>query len=105
MPNASGAIARKAQVEIQHDLLRNVRITGQASYQVTSYQGQNISSSFTGSSTGLNERLTTAGVKAEYSLTRTVVVKASYAYERLKTTVPGADYTANIFLLGLRLQR
>ncbi len=105
VPNASGAIARKAQVEIQHDLLRNVRITGQASYQVTSYQGQNISSSFTGSSTGLNERLTTAGVKAEYSLTRTVVVKASYAYERLKTTVPGADYTANIFLLGLRLQR
>ena len=50
-------------------------------------------------------RVINAGVKAEYSLTRTVVVKASYAFERLKTTVPGADYTANIFLLGLRLQR
>lgn len=46
-----------------------------------------------------------ATVKAEYSLTRTVVVKASYTYERLKTTVPGSDYTSNIFLLGLRLQR
>ena len=105
VPNASGAITRKAQVEIAHDLLRNLKITGQVSYQVTSYQGENIASSFTGSSTGLNERTITAGVKAEYSLTRTVVVKASYAYERLKTTVTGADYTANIFLLGLRLQR
>lgn len=105
VPNASGAITRKAQLEISHDLLRNVKITGQASYQVTSYQGENISSTFTGSSTGLNERTINAGVKAEYSLTRTVVVKASYAFERLKTTVPGADYTANIFLLGLRLQR
>lgn len=105
VPNASGAISRKAQVEIAHDLLRNLKITGQASYQVTSYQGENIASSFTGSSTGLNERTVNAGIKAEYSLTRTVVVKASYAYERLKTTVPGADYTANIFLLGLRLQR
>ena len=47
----------------------------------------------------------TGTVKAEYSLTRSVVVKASYAYERLKTTVQGSDYTANIFLLGLRLQR
>ncbi|MCB1542702.1 MAG: outer membrane beta-barrel protein [Rhodoblastus sp.] len=105
VPNASGAITRKAQVEIAHDLLRNLKITGQASYQVTSYQGENIASSFTGSSTGLNERTINAGVKAEYSLTRTVVVKASYAFERLKTTVTGADYTANIFLLGLRLQR
>jgi len=105
VPNASGAITRKATVEISHDLLRNVRITGLASYQVTSYQGDNISSSFTGSSTGLNERTLSATVKAEYSLTRTVVVKASYGYERLKTTVPGADYTSNVFLLGLRLQR
>jgi len=105
VPNASGAITRRATVEITHDLLRNVRISGLASYQVTSYQGQNISSSFTGSATGLNERTIAAGVKAEYSLTRTVVVKASYAYERLKTTVPGSDYTSNIFLLGLRLQR
>ena len=105
VPNASGAISRRATLEISHDLLRNVKISGQASYQVTSYQGDNISSTYTGSSSGLNERVVNAGVKAEYSLTRTVVVKASYAYERLKTTVPGSDYTSNIFLLGLRLQR
>ena len=100
-----GAIARKASVEISHELLRNLKISGLASYQVTSYQGQNLSTAYTGSSTGINERVVNATVKAEYSLTRTVVVKASYTYERLKTTVPGSDYTSNIFLLGLRLQR
>ncbi len=105
IPNASGAIARKASVEISHELLRNLKISGLASYQVTSYQGQNLSTAYTGSSTGINERVVNATVKAEYSLTRTVVVKASYTYERLKTTVPGSDYTSNIFLLGLRLQR
>lgn len=105
VPNASGAIARRVGLEIQHDLLRNVRISALGAYQVTSYQGQNVSTTYTGGSTGLNERFITGTVKAEYSLTRTVVVKASYAYERLKTTVQGSDYTANIFLLGLRLQR
>jgi len=105
VPNASGAIARRVGLEIQHDLLRDVRISALGAYQVTSYQGQNVSTTYTGGSTGLNERLVTGTVKAEYSLTRSVVVKASYAYERLKTTVQGSDYTANIFLLGLRLQR
>ncbi|MFV0279259.1 MAG: outer membrane beta-barrel protein [Rhodoblastus sp.] len=105
VPNASGAIARSATVEIAHELLRNVKISGLASYQVTTYKGDFNAAAFTGGSTGLNERTITGAVKAEYSLTRTVVIKASYAYERLKSTAQGADYTSNIFLLGLRLQR
>ena len=103
--NASGAISRKITGEISHALLRNVTLTGTASYQVTSYQGQNLNTSSAYSSTGINERLMTGTIKAEYALTRTVVVKASYGFEKLKTTVAGSDYTANIFLLGLRLQR
>lgn len=105
LPNASGAIARKGTIEVSHALFRNVTLTGAASYQVNSYQGTNLQSSSTSTSTGINERLLTATVKAEYALTRSVSVKASYGFERLKTTVPGADYTANVFLLGLRLQR
>ncbi len=105
LANASGAIARKGTIEVSHALFRNVTLTGAASYQVSSYQGTNLQSSSQTTSTGINERLLTATVKAEYALTRSVSVKASYGFERLKTTVPGADYTANIFLLGLRLQR
>lgn len=103
--NASGAISHRITGEISHALLRNVTLTGTASYQVTSYQGTNLASDTSYTATGLNERLLTATVKAEYALTRTVSIKASYSFERLKTTLPGADYTANVFLLGLRLQR
>ena len=80
-------------------------LTGAAAYQITSYQGTNLAAASNYTSTGINERLLTGTVKAEYALTRSVSIKASYSYEKLKTTVPGADYTANVFLLGLRLQR
>jgi len=107
IPGASGSISRKISGEISHALLRNVTITGAAGYQVTNYQGASYQAVGVGGTnvTGINEQLLTAGVKLEYSLTRTVVVKASYAFENLKTTVQGSNYTANIFLLGLRLQR
>jgi hypothetical protein len=58
------------------------------------YQGVDITENYYG-----------AGLKAEYSLSRSIVVKGSYNYERLKSSVPGSDYTANVFMLGLRLQR
>ena len=44
-------------------------------------------------------------LRAEYNLTRTVAVRASYTFEHLKSTSVGSDYTANVFLLGLRFQR
>jgi hypothetical protein len=103
--NASGAISRRISGEISHALLRNVTLTGMAAYQVTSYQGTNLQTSSSTTTSGINERLFVANVKAEYALTRSVSIKASYSYEKLKTTVPGSDYTANVFLLGLRLQR
>jgi hypothetical protein len=33
-----------------------------------------------------------------------VVLRASFTHERLKSTSPGADYTANTYLVGLRFQ-
>ena len=87
---------------MSHALLRNVTLTASAAYSLNNYDGADPSISPTGT---IRERYLTAGVKAEYHLTRTVVVKASYNYERLKSTVAGSDYTANVFLLGLRLQR
>jgi hypothetical protein len=44
----------------------------------------------------------TAGARLEYKLTRSVAVRASFIHERLKSTAPGSDYTANTYLLGLR---
>ena len=100
--NVSGALTRRVSGEIAHALLRNVTLVGSAAYQTSDYKGADLATSPTGA---INEKFFTAGVRAEYNLTRTVVVKASYNHERLKSTVAGSDYTANIFLLGLRLQR
>jgi len=74
--------------------LRNLTLGGIAQWQNDKYQG-----------IALNQDTFTGTLKAEYALTRSIVVKGSFTHERLKSSVPGADYTANVYLLGLRLQR
>ena len=105
LANASGAMVRTVTAQVKHELLRNLTLTGTAAYQVTSYQGNNLASASQYTTVGINERLLTAGIKAEYAITRGIYVKASYAYEYLKSTVPNSGYTANVFLLGVKLQR
>ena len=52
----------------------------------------------------LREDTTTLGARVDWKLTRTVAVRASFTHERLKSTSANSDYTANAYLLGLRLQ-
>ena len=92
--NASASISRKISGEISHAFFRNFTMVGGLSYGTNTYKGADI-----------NERSLTGTVRAEYNLTRSVVIKASYTHERLNSNVQGSDYTANVFLLGLRLQR
>jgi hypothetical protein len=89
---ASGVLSRTIKAELAHDLLRNLTLTGIGSYTTNDYQGAEIF-----------ERVYTAGVKLEYRITRSVSIKGSYTYERLNSTT-GFDYTANVFLIGLKLQ-
>jgi hypothetical protein len=104
--NASGVKTRKIEAEISHALLRNLILTGNVGYSIGSYQGENMAPVSTlQPSQGLNQRRLTAGVRATYNLTRTIALRASYQHERLKSTAQNADYTANVFLVGLRLQR
>lgn len=98
----SGALTRTISGEISHALLRNVTIAGTVAYTTNDYKGVDFSVAPSGQ---INEKLLAAGVRAEYHLTRTVVVRASYAHERLRSTVTGSDYTSNVYLVGLRLQR
>lgn len=91
---ASGSVNRKASVQISHALLRNLTLTGSASIGERDYQGYN-----------LKEKTLSVGLGAEYALTRSVLVKGSFTHDRLKSTAANSDYTANVFLLGLKLQR
>ena len=92
--NSSGAVNHLGSLEVSHALFRNVAIGAIGSVGVTNYSGVN-----------LTETTYTAGLKAAYSLTRSVAVTGNFTHQRLVSTAPGSDYTANVFLLGLKLQR
>lgn len=91
---SSGAFTRRAGVEVTHDLRRNVRLTGALAFARTDYDGID-----------LTEDLFSASIRADYKLNRNLVLRASYAHERLESTALGSDYSSNVYLLGVRLQR
>ena len=91
---ASGAVVRRAGLEVTHALMRNLNLSGALTYQNTDYTGL-----------ARKDDSYSAALRAEYSLTRSVALRTSFTHERLKSSAPGNDYTANVFLLGLRLQQ
>ncbi len=46
----------------------------------------------------------TASLRMDYRITRALALRASYAHERLKSTSPNSDYTADVVLIGARYQ-
>lgn len=90
---ASGSINRKASVQLSHALLRNLTLTGMATIGQRDYRG-----------VAVTEKTVAFGLGAEYALTRSIAVRGSFTHDRLKSTAPNSDYTANVFLLGLKLQ-
>jgi hypothetical protein len=90
---SNGVIASRASLELAHNLRRNLTITPGIAVFENDYKGVPIT-----------EKGYTASLKAEYRLTRSVAVRASFLHEQLKSTVPGSDYTTNVVLVGMRLQ-
>jgi hypothetical protein len=93
IPGVNGAVSRRADLQVAHALLRNVTVTGIASWNQQKFDG-----------VGLTENTTQLGARLEWKLSRTMAMRASFTHERLNSTTPGADYTANVYLLGMRFQ-
>jgi hypothetical protein len=93
LAGATGAISRRVGLQVSHSLFRNFTLTGIGTYQVNTYQGAPVT-----------EHLSSGSLLAEYSLTRDIVLRATYRHERFTTTLL-SNYTADAFLLGVRLQR
>jgi hypothetical protein len=91
---ASGTITRTATLEVAHALRRDLTITATAGIQTENYPGASLVQTYY-----------SAGLKAEYNLTRSVVLKGAYAFQRMTSNQAGSDYTANIMTVGLRLQQ
>lgn len=90
---ASGIESRSIGVVLSHALFRYLTIAGAVIYQNNSYEGANIV-----------ENALTESVKAEYHLSRSIVLTGTLSHQRLKSTVQGSDYTQDVALLGLRFQ-
>ncbi|MGO4170984.1 outer membrane beta-barrel protein [Bosea sp. TAF32] len=90
---SSGTTVRGVGLEIAHALRRNLTVTGFTGFVRTDYEGQN-----------LRENQINVGARIEYKLTRTFAIRASFTHERLNSTQPGNDYTANVSMVGLRMQ-
>jgi hypothetical protein len=90
---SSGSVVREAGVEVSHALLRNLTLTGGVSFAWADFQG-------------INRRDDTlrAGLGAEYSINRNMVLRASYNHERVTSNTPNNGLSSNIFLFGARLQ-
>ncbi len=91
---SNGTLSKSVGVEVEHALRRNLTLIGAATFSHSDYRGLSI-----------NENGFAASLKIDYKLTRELVLRGSYVHERLDSTNPGSSYKADIFMLGLRLQR
>lgn len=94
LAGASGVFHRQASVTVDHAFRRWLIGTLGASYGIDDYVGTDRRDDRLGLLAGLT-----------YYFNRYAALKAEFRHERLRSTVPGDDYTANIVMLGLRFQR
>ena len=91
---ASSALTRTVSLDVGHRLLRNFLLGANAGYTTDDYYG-----------VPQNDSTAVFGVRAEYDVNRDVVLKAQANRLIFTSTVPGSNYSADVFTLGLRVQR
>jgi hypothetical protein len=116
-PGVSGIIYRDAGVQIDHAFRRWLIGTLKFGIGLDSYKGGSsaalsstvplcscVVSTPGGTSADREDKRYSAGLGLTYKLNRMTQVKGEFRQEWLRSNVTGVDYTASIFLLGLRLQ-
>ena len=94
LTDASGVFTHEAKVTVDHAFRRWLTGSMFASYGVDNYHG-----------IGRVDDRFTYGAALTYDFNRALALRAELRQERLNSNVPGNNYTANIGLIGLRLQR
>lgn len=94
VPGASGVLRHDVKFTVEHALRRWLVASASIGWLREDYVGANITNDYLRSALSLT-----------YSLNRSLALKAEYRNEQLDASTPGTDYTANIWLLGIRLQR
>lgn len=99
--SSSGYLRRTYSLRVDHELLRNLQIIGQASYSDNDYQLIDNAPLDARES----DQLWSAGIGVTYFFNRRVYLSATYDYNDFSTNVPNDDYTTNRFWLVLGLER
>lgn len=94
VPGASGVLRHEAKLTVEHAFRRWLIGAASIGWVGEEYVGTAL----------VNDYLRTSAALL-YSLNRSLALRAEYRNERFFSSVPGQDYTANIGLIGIRLQR
>ncbi len=94
VPGTAGILTRNAGIEVEHSFRRWLVGAAKFNYGYDDYVG----------SARKDDRYSISGALT-YKLNRVASVKGEIRQEWLNSTIPGVDYTASVFLLGMRLQR
>ncbi|HEY4142985.1 MAG TPA: outer membrane beta-barrel protein [Pseudolabrys sp.] len=110
----SGVLYRDVGLQVDHSFRRWLIGSAKIGFGIDSYKGADV---ITGidpicgcivTQPGIGDRQDkrfSAGLGLTYKLSRTVQVKGEFRQDWLRSNVTGNDYTASIFMLGVRLQQ
>jgi hypothetical protein len=94
VPGVSSQFTREVTLQVDHAFRRWLIATGKLTRGHDDYVGSDRRDDRTSASAGIT-----------YKLTRELHLKSELRREWLHSNVPGVDYTANVILFGVRLQR
>lgn len=93
-PFASGAVSHTVSLQVAHALFRDLLLKATGTFQNYKFVGETV-----------NENLYSLALGADYSLTRDIMLRATYTHERFLTNLSGSNYVDDAVLLSVRLQR
>ncbi len=95
IPGVSGVLYRDVGLQVDHSFRRWLIGSVKLGFGLDDYVGM----------LTREDKRFSAGVGLTYKLNRSVQIKGEFRQDWLRSNVTGTDYTASVFLLGLRFQR
>jgi hypothetical protein len=94
LPGVSGVLQRDVEVQVDHAFRRWLIGTAKLGYGLDQYVGSNRE----------DKRMSLAAA-VTYKFTREFWLKGEYRHNRRQSSEPNGGYSADVFLIGLKLQR
>ncbi len=94
VPGVSGMFTREVALQVEHAFRRWLTATGRVLYGNDDYVGS-----------PRDDNRYAASAAITYKLTRELWLKSEYRHEWLRSSVAGANYSADVILVGVRVQR